>query len=179
MPQYDDRVTTSAADPRSNGKPVIFYARRPTALVLPLAAITETGGILCLLNNAPIGWFICAAPVVALLVTGAVVRPSLEITRDGLLQKQYPFSSLVRWDVIDDVGLATAGSRLILAYRLTEGTPPPRRQPAAAMLRTAAQPFDGGFFADALAGSPESVLSTVQHYLRDVTARNGLRSAQR
>lgn len=156
----------------------VFPARRPTALVVPLALVTELAGVLCLLNHAPIGWFVCAAPAVALITTGAQ-RPTLELTREGLLQRQYPFSSLTRWDVVAGVGLTRAGNRLILAYRLAPGIPPPKRQPAAALLRAAERPYDGGFFADSLAGKPEEILATVEAYLKDSSLRESLPVAKR
>ncbi|MBV9101643.1 MAG: hypothetical protein JOZ46_02890 [Candidatus Dormibacteraeota bacterium] len=158
---------------------VVFRARRPVALVLPLAAVTEAGGIACLVAGATIGWFIVAAPVAALLVTGLVLRPTLELTRDGLVQRQYPFSSLTRWDGIDDVGIARAGNRTVLGYRLKEGVPPPKRQPAAALLRAAGAPYDGGYFADSLAGDPAVILAVVRRYLDDVEARDSLPPARR
>ena len=83
-------------------KPIIFSARRPAALVYPLAAVTEIGGVLIILTtHGSIGWFICAAPLIALVVTGALVRPRIELTREGIVQRQYPFSVLTKWDVID------------------------------------------------------------------------------
>jgi hypothetical protein len=157
---------------------LVFPARRPTALVVPLALVTEVAGVLCLLNHAPIGWFVCAAPVVALITTGAQ-RPTLELTREGLLQRQYPFFSLTRWDVVAGVGLTRAGNRLILAYKLAPGIPPPKRQPAAALLRAAERPYDGGFFADSLAGRPEDLLATVERYLKSSTLRESLPVAKR
>lgn len=158
---------------------VVFRARRPVALVLPLAAVTEAGGILCLIAGATIGWFIVAAPIGALVVTGLVLRPSLELTRDGMVQRQYPFSSLTRWDVIDTVGITRAGNRTVLAYRLKPGIPPPRRQPAAALLRAAGAPYDGGYFADSLAGDPEAILSVVRSYLDNPAARETLPAPRR
>lgn len=158
---------------------VVFAARRPAALVVPLAAVTEVAGILFVLNGATIGWFVCAAPVVALLFTGALLRPTLELTREGLLQRQYPFSSLTRWDVIDGLGITRAGNRIVLGYRLRPGIPPPRRQPAAALLRAAGRPFDGGYFVDSLAGSPASILATVERYRGDSTLRDSLPTARR
>ena len=109
-------------DLRGGGR-VVFRARRPAALVIPLAAVTETAGVLFLLNGATIGWFVCAAPAVALVATGLILRPSLELTREGLLQRQYPFSSLTRWEVIDAMGITRAGNRMVLAYRLVAGIP--------------------------------------------------------
>jgi len=148
-------------------------------LVVPLALMTEVAGILCILNNAPIGWAVVAAPITALVVTGLVMRPSLALTRDGLLQRQYPFSSLTRWEVIDHVGLTRAGNRTILAYRLVAGAPPPRRQPVASLLRASGIPYDGGFFADSLAGRPDDILATVDRYLREPGRRAELPAARR
>ena len=158
---------------------LVFRARRPAALVLPLAAVTEAAGIVCLVAGATIGWFIVAAPVATLLVTGMLFRPSLEVTREGLLQRQYPFSSLTRWEVIDRVGITRAGNRVVLGYALRGGVPPPRRQPAAALLRAASAPYDGGFFADSLAGSSEDILSAVETYLRHPELRDELPPARR
>ena len=158
---------------------VVFRARRPAALVIPLAAVTEVGGVLCLLAGATIGWFICAAPAVALVATGLVLRPSLELTREGLLQRQYPFSSLTRWEVIDATGITRAGNRLVLGYRLTPGIPPPRRQPAAAMLRAAERPYDGGSFVDSLAAPAEQILATIEAYRTDPARRAELPPARR
>ena len=158
---------------------VVFRARRPAALVVPLALVTEAAGAVCLVAGATIGWFIVAAPVVTLVVTGLLLRPTLELTSDGLVQRQYPFSSLTRWDVIEDVALTRAGNRVVLAYKLRPGIPPPRRQPAAAMLRAAGAPYDGGYFADSLAGDPQAILRLVQRYLSDTSLRDTLPPARR
>ncbi|HEY4869796.1 MAG TPA: hypothetical protein VII79_07300 [Candidatus Dormibacteraeota bacterium] len=161
------------------GGRVVFRARRPAALVIPLALVTEGAGIVCIVAGATIGWFIVAAPVLTLLVTGLLLRPALELTRNGLLQRQYPFSSLTRWEVIQQVGVVRAGNRIVLGYKLTPGTPPPRRQPAAALLRAAGAPYDGGYFADSLAARPEDVLAEVQRYLSDPASRESLPPARR
>lgn len=161
------------------GDRVVFRARRPAVLVLPFAVLTEAAGIAFLFAGLSIGWAVCAAPVGALLVTGLLFRPVLELTREGLLQRQYPFSSLTRWEVIDHIDITRAGNRVILAYRLREGVPPPRRQPTAALLRAAGRPFDGGWFADSLAGRPEDILTTVRGYLADPSRRQGLPAARR
>lgn len=170
------------ADPAYHGQVsgrVVFRARRPAALVVPLGAVTEVAGVLFLLNGATIGWFVCAAPAVALIATGLILRPSLELTREGLLQRQYPFSSLTRWEVIDDIGITRAGNRRVLAYRLVAGIPPPRRQPAAALLAAAQRPYDGGYFVDSLAGDPDQILATVETYLANAELRAALPSARR
>ncbi len=161
------------------GGHVVFRARRPAALVVPLAVVTEAAGVLFLLNGATIGWFVCAAPAFALVTTGLILRPTLELTREGLLQRQYPFSTLTRWEVVEAVGLTRAGNRHVLAYRLVKGVPPPRRQPAAALLRAAQRPFDGGYFVDSLAGDPQAILATVQAYLASPALRSSLPPAKR
>lgn len=158
---------------------IVVRARRPAALVIPFALFTEVVGLLFVLDGIPIGPYVMAAPVVALLVTAVLFRPSLELTREGLLQRQYPFSSLTRWEAIDHLGLTQAGNRMVLAYRLREGIPPPRRQPAASLLRAAGRPYDGGFFADSMVGRPERILATVDAYLRDPQRRATLPPARR
>jgi hypothetical protein len=150
---------------------IVFRARRPVALVLPLLAVTEVAGVICLLIGATIGWFIMAAPLVGLATTALVLRPTLELTRDGLVQRQYPYSSLTRWDVIANVGIARAGNRVILAYKLVPDVPPPRHQPAADLLRAVEAPYDGGWFADSLAGGPDEVLAVVTRYLKEPDLR--------
>jgi hypothetical protein len=157
-----------------------YPARRPTALVVPLAITTEAAGVLIILaTHQAIGWVVVAAPFAALLVTGALFRPRLELVREGIRLRQYPFSSLTRWDVVESVALTRAGNRVILAYRLHPGVPPPRRQPAAALLRAAGQPFDGGFFADSLRGDPREILAVVSAHLADPRRREALPSAHR
>lgn len=153
---------------------VVFRARRPALLVVPFAVVTEVVGLLFVLDGIPIGPVVMAAPVVALLFTAVLFRPSLELTREGLVQRQYPFSSLTRWESIDHFGITRAGNRVILAYRLVDGVPPPRRQPAAGLLRAAGRPFDGGYFADSIVGRPEDVLATVDRYLRHPPLREAL-----
>jgi len=159
---------------------VVFKARRPAALVYPLAAVTVSAGILTIaITHSSIGWFMLGAPAAALLATGVLVRPRIELTSDGIVQRQYPFSVLTRWDVIDHFGLTRAGNREVLGYRLRDGIPLPRRQPAAALLRAAEKPFDGGYFADSLAARPEQVLETMNRYLQDGKLRSALPPSRR
>ena len=68
--------------------------------------------------------------------------------------------------------MTRVGNLTIVAYRLRPGIPPPRRQPAAVMLRAADAPYDGGWFADSLVGKPDEVLGVVERYL-------GLQAARR
>jgi len=147
--------------------------------VLPLAAVTEAAGIAFVVAGAPIGWFVMAAPAAALIATTLLFRPTLELTREGVVQRQYPFSTLTRWEAISDVGIVRAGNRVLLGYRLVPGIPPPRRQPAAALLRAAGARYDGGYFADSLAAKPEHVLATVQRFLADPALRASLPSTGR
>jgi hypothetical protein len=159
---------------------VVIPARRPAALVLPFTVFSEVAGALLIVFwSTTIGIVWCAAPIGALLVTGLLFRPTLELTRDGLVHRQYPFSSLMRWEAVDHMGLTRAGNRLVLAYKLADGLPPPRRQPAAALLRAAAKPFDGGYFADSMRGDPEEILATVERFLGDPGLRALLPAARR
>ena len=177
---YDDRSVNTSTEPeilqRRRGR-LVFPARRPAALVVPFALLTEVAGVIMIVTEgSTIGWVVCAAPVVTLLVT-AVQRPTLELTREGVVQRQYPFSSLTKWESIDHFGITRAGNRRILAYRLVEGVPPPRRQPAAAMLRATDQPYDGGYFSDSIAAPEDKLLATVDAYLRSPERRGELPSS--
>jgi hypothetical protein len=158
---------------------LVFRARRPAALVVPLAAVTEIAGILFVINGATIGWFVIAAPILALLFTGVLLRPTLELTREGLVHRQYPFTQLNPWEAIAGFGITRAGNRLILGYTLVEGARKPKRQPAAALLKAAQRPFDGGYFADSIAAAPEVLLATVEAYLHNPERRDSLPHARR
>lgn len=147
--------------------------------MLPFALFSEAAGVLLTIFwSTTIGIVWCAAPIAALLIT-TLQRPTLELTRDGLVQRQYPFSSLTRWEVVERVGLTRAGNRHVLAYKLVDGIPPPRRQPAAALLRAAGRDYDGGYFADSLRGDPEQILATVRAFLDDPKLRETLPPARR
>ncbi len=168
------------AAPVARARRVIIPARRPAALVVPFAVASEIAGVVLILTGTTsVGIIWCVAPVAALLVTTLLVRPTLELTREGIVQKQYPFTSLTRWESIDHLGLTRAGNRLVLAYKLADGIPPPRRQPAATLLRAAGRPFDGGYFADSLRGDPEANLALVSGYLQDRARRDSLPPARR
>ena len=56
---------------------------------------------------------------------------------------------------------------MILAYKLIPDVPPPRHQPAADLLRAVDAPYDGGWFADSLAGGPDEALAVVTRYLKE------------
>ncbi len=141
-----------------------FPARRPPGLVYTLLVVTEAAGVITLLTvHATIGWAICAAPFFALLVTGAIVRPAIQISGTAIIQRQYPFVATVPFSRIASFHELTAAGRTILAYRLRDGIPPPRRQPVALLLRQQNLPYDGGFFIDTLTSTPDSVVHAVQH----------------
>jgi hypothetical protein len=177
-PPREDRDRRPPVLAMRNGR-LVFRARRPALLVVPLAAVTEVAGVLFVANGATIGWFVMAAPVVALLFTGVLLRPTLELTREGLVHRQYPFTQLNPWEAIAGFGITRAGNRLILGYTLVEGARKPRRQPAAALLRAAQRPYDGGYFADSIAAPPEVLLATVEAYLADPERRATLPAARR
>jgi hypothetical protein len=146
-------------------KPVIFRARRPATLVYPLAAVTEIAGVVCLLAGATIGWFIVAAPVVTLVTTALLFRPSLEMNAQGIIQKQHPFVSKLKWESVAGLGLVDIGNRQILAYKLIEGIPAPKYQPIHRLLKSHELPYDGGYFVDVLAEPAESVFQTAKSIL--------------
>ena len=72
------------------------------------------------------------------------------------------------------VGIARAGNRVILAYKLVADVPPPRHQPARDLLVAVNAPYDGGWFADSLAGGPDEALAVVTRYLADPALREML-----
>ena len=141
---------------------VVFRARRPAALVIPLGLMTEAAGVLCLISGATIGWFIMAAPVVTLAVTALLFRPSLEMNLEGIIQKQHPFVSKLKWESVANLGLVELGNRKILAYKLVDGIPAPKYQPIHRLLKAKELPYDGGYFIDVLAAPADQVLKTAQ-----------------
>lgn len=132
-------------------------------LVYPLFVLTEASGIaIILLQHASIGWAICAAPLVGLAVTGAIVRPSLSVTAQGIVQRQYPFVSTLQWKNVSSLAIVQARGRTLLAYKLKDGVPPPRRQPVAVLLAREGLPYDGGYFVDTLSSTPEDIHRAAQ-----------------
>src|SRR5439155_20680961 len=137
---------------------VVFRARRPATLVYPLAALTEIAGVICLFAGATIGWFIIAAPVVTLVTTALLFRPSLEINTEGIIQKQHPFVSKLKWGSVAGLSLVDIGNRQILAYKLVDGIPAPKYQPIYRLLKARELPYDGGYFIDVLAEPADKIL---------------------
>ena len=62
----------------------IVNARVPWALFLPLAALTEAGGVVLLWTGHGIGWAAVAAPAIGLLVMRGPVRPRFEFREPDL-----------------------------------------------------------------------------------------------
>ncbi len=136
-----------------------------------LLVVTEVTGVTTLLTvHATIGWAICAAPIFALLVTGAIVRPAIQISPTAIIQRQYPFVATVPFTKIDSFHELTAAGRTILAYRLRDGVPPPRRQPVALLLQQQNLPYDGGFFIDTLTSPPDIIVKQARQALESFTA---------
>src|SRR5690348_14332786 len=96
----------------------IVNARVPWALFLPLATLTEAGGVLLLLTGHGIGWAAVAAPLVGLAVMRGPVRPRFEFHEDGVVFRKSASSPMLPWDEIEDVALVRASGRTVLAYRL-------------------------------------------------------------
>lgn len=150
-----------------------FPARRPPSLVYTLLIVTEAAGIITLLTvHATIGWAMCAAPFFALLVTGAIVRPAIQITPTAIIQRQYPFVATVPFTKIASFHELAAAGRVILAYRLQDGIPPPRQQPVARLLRQHNLPYDGGFFIDTLTSTPKVVANKAVEALEEFRAQD-------
>ena len=133
-------------------------ARFPWVLFLPLASITEVGGILLLLAGRGIGWAAIAAPLVGFLVMRGPVRPRFEFSDDGVIFRRSGKSPLLPWDEIDDVALVKASGRKVLAYRLKPGVMVMKRHPGAGFLRAKGLDFDGGYFVDQMTATPEEIL---------------------
>jgi hypothetical protein len=148
------------------GPPLVVNARFPWALFSPLAAVTELGGIILLLNGRGIGWAAVAAPLVGFLAMRGPVRPRFEFTEDGVVFRRSGKSPLLPWDEIAAVALVKAGGRTVLAYRLKPGIAVLKRHPGAGFLRAKGLDFDGGYFVDQMTSSPDEILATFERHLQ-------------
>ena len=63
----------------------VVNARFPWVLFLPLATLTEVGGVVLLLTGRGIGWAAILAPVVGFLAMRGPVRPRFEFNDDGVI----------------------------------------------------------------------------------------------
>lgn len=140
-------------------------ARFPWVLFLPLATLTEVGGVLLLLAGDGIGWAAIVAPVIGFLAMRGPVRPRFEFTDDGVIFRRSAKSPLLPWDEIAEVALVKASGRTVLAYRLTPGVTVLKRHPGAGFLRAKGLDFDGGYFVDQMTASPDEILRVFEAYL--------------
>jgi hypothetical protein len=141
-------------------------ARFPWALFLPLAAVTELGGLLLLIAGRSIGWAAVAAPLVGFFAMRGPVRPRFEFSNDGVIFRRSGKSPLLPWDEIAAVALVKASGRTVLAYRLKPGVAVMKRHPGAGFLRAKGLDFDGGYFVDQMTETPEEILSRFERHVR-------------
>jgi len=141
-------------------------ARFPWALFLPLAGVTELGGLLLLLSGRSIGWAAIAAPLVGFFAMRGPVRPRFEFTNEGVIFRRSDKSPLLPWDEIAAVSLVTASGRTVLAYRLKPGVAVMKRHPGAGFLRAKGLDFDGGYFVDQMTATPEEILQQFEQHVR-------------
>jgi hypothetical protein len=140
-------------------------ARFPWALFVPLASITELGGVALLLSGRSIGWAAVLAPVIGFLAMRGPVRPRFEFSDEGVIFRRSGKSPLLPWDEIAAVALVKASGRTVLAYRLKPGVPVMKRHPGAGFLRAKGLDFDGGYFVDQMTAAPQEILKTFETHL--------------
>jgi hypothetical protein len=141
-------------------------ARFPWALFLPLAGVTEAGGLLLLLSGRSIGWAAIAAPLVGFVAMRGPVRPRFEFTNEGVIFRRSDKSPLLPWDEIAAVSLVKASGRTVLAYRLKPGVAVMKRHPGSGFLRAKGLDFDGGYFVDQMTETPEEILRRFEQRVR-------------
>ena len=143
----------------------IINARFPWVLFLPLATVTEVGGILLLLTGRGIGWAAIVAPAIGFLAMRGPVRPRFEFSDDGVIFRRSGKSPLLPWDEIDAVALVKGGGRTVLAYRLKPGVAVMKRHPGAGFLRAKGLDYDGGYFVDQMNASPEQIQEIFEQHI--------------
>ena len=148
----------------------IVNARFPWVLFLPLATVTEVGGLLLLLAGRGIGWAAILAPLIGFLAMRGPVRPRFEFSNDGVIFRRSGKSPLLPWDEIDAVALVKASGRTVLAYRLKPGVAVMKRHPGAGFLRAKGLDYDGGYFVDQMTASPEQILEIFEQHIRKSSA---------
>jgi hypothetical protein len=140
-------------------------ARFPWVLFLPLATITEVGGVVLLITGRGIGWAAMAAPLVGFLAMRGPVRPRFEFSDDGVIFRRSGKSPILPWEEIEDVALVKASGRTVLAYRLKPGVPVMKRHPGAGFLRAKGLDYDGGYFVDQMTATPDEILGIFKQHL--------------
>ena len=151
----------------------VVNARLPWALFLPLAAVTEIGGLILLLSGHGIGWAAVLAPVVGFLAMRGPVRPRFEFREEGVIFRRSDKSPLLPWDEIAAVALVKAGGRTVLAYRLKPGVAVMKRHPGAGFLRAKGLDFDGGYFVDQMTASPHEILEIFERHIQKFPSPSG------
>jgi hypothetical protein len=141
-------------------------ARFPWALFLPLAGVTEAGGLVLLLSGRSIGWAAIAAPLVGFFAMRGPVRPRFEFLNEGVIFRRSDKSPLLPWDEIAAVSLVKASGRTVLAYRLKPGVAVMKRHPGSGFLRAKGLDFDGGYFVDQMTETPEEILRRFEQRVR-------------
>ena len=144
----------------------VVNARFPWALFLPLAGVTELGGLLLLLSGRSIGWAAIAAPLVGFFAMRGPVRPRFEFTDEGVIFRRSGKSPILPWDEIAAVALVKASGRTVLAYRLKPGVAVMKRHPGSGFLRAKGLDFDGGYMVDQMSATPEEILRRFEQHLR-------------
>jgi hypothetical protein len=144
----------------------VVNARFPWALFLPLAGVTEIGGVVLLLSGRSIGWAAIAAPLVGFVAMRGPVRPRFEFLNEGVIFRRSDKSPLLPWDEIAAVSLVKASGRTVLAYRLKPGVAVMKRHPGAGFLRAKGLDFDGGYFVDQMTETPEEILRRFEQRVR-------------
>src|SRR5258708_14205045 len=96
----------------------VVNARLPWALFLPLAGVTELGGIILLLAGRGIGWAAVLAPIIGFLAMRGPVRPRFEFLEEGVLFPRSGKSPLLPSYGIAASAPAKAGGPTPPCYRL-------------------------------------------------------------
>jgi hypothetical protein len=143
----------------------VVNARVPWTLFLPLAGITELGGIALLISGRTIGWAAVLAPAIGFLAMRGPVRPRFEFMADGVIFRRSGKSPLLPWHEIAAVALVKASGRTVLAYRLKPGVAVMKRHPGSGFLRAKGLDFDGGYFVDQMTASPEEIRQMFERHL--------------
>jgi hypothetical protein len=155
---------------RSSSKLQVVNARFPWVLFVPLAAMTEVGGILLLRSGDGIGWAAMLAPLVGFIAMRGPVRPRFEFSNEGVVFRKSASSPILPWEEIDDVALVKASGRTVLAYRLKPGVAVLKRHPGAGFLRAKGLEYDGGYFVDQMTADPEEILRLFRSHLESSRA---------
>src|SRR2546421_12468119 len=107
----------------------VVNARLPWALYLPLAGVTELGGLILLLSGHGIGWAAVLAPIIGLLAMRGPVRPRFGFVEEGGIFRRSGQSPLLPGDAIAPGALVQAGGRRVRAYRLKPSGRAMKRHP--------------------------------------------------